>query len=452
MRAPLLTTAFCLAAMAADAPPIAGDWQGTITFNKIDQHLAVHLKNSDAGWTGSMDAVDSGVKGIPLASITAADAKIAFAVPRIAGSYEGTFDAKTGIIAGTWSQSGLKLPLDLHRMTAAETKAPRRPQEPQGPLPYLAEDVKYDNPQARGVRLAGTFTKPREGGPFRAVLLITGSGPQNRDEELMGHKPFLVLADYLTRRGTAVLRVDDRGIGESTGNFQAATTQDFATDVMAGVRYLLTRPDVDKKHIGLIGHSEGGVIAPMVAVKMPEVAFLVMLAGTGVPGSQVVEDQVYQGNLLAGIDPAIASMNREFEHKILRAVMTEADPEPKILALAEGNAALQANLKKQIPGLTSAWYRYFLSYDPRPALEQLKCPVLALNGSKDSQVSPELNLPAIEGALQKSGNKDVTVQLVPGVNHLFQTAKTGAVAEYPDIEETMSPKVLETIAAWVGRH
>jgi len=312
--------------------------------------------------------------------------------------------------------------------------------------------VAYDNPQAPGVRLAGTLTKPKGAGPFPAVLLITGSGAQNRDEELMGHKPFLVLADYLTRRGIAVLRVDDRGTAESTGNFKTATTQDFATDTMAGVRYLLGRPEIDKKRIGLIGHSEGGVIAPMVAVKMPEVAFIVMLAGSGVSGAQVIEDQVYQGNLLAGISPEAAAQNREFEHKILNIVMSDADPEKKILALAEGNPALQDNLKRQIPAMRSPWYLYFLAYDPRPTLEKVKCPVLALNGSKDSQVSPELNLPAIEAALKKGGNRDATVQLVPGVNHLFQNAKTGAVSEYREIEETMSPKVLETIAAWIARH
>ena len=399
-----------------------------------------------------MDAVDSGVKGIPLAVVAFANARLTFQVPTIAASYEGAFDPKSGAIDGTWSQSGIKLPLNLHRMTAGEAASPKRPQEPKPPFPYLAEDVAYDNPQAPGVRLAGTLTKPKGAGPFPAVLLITGSGAQNRDEELMGHKPFLVLADYLTRRGIAVLRVDDRGTAESTGNFKTATTQDFATDTMAGVRYLLGRPEIDKKRIGLIGHSEGGVIAPMVAVKMPEVAFIVMLAGSGVSGAQVIEDQVYQGNLLAGISPEAAAQNREFEHKILNIVMSDADPEKKILALAEGNPALQDNLKRQIPAMRSPWYLYFLAYDPRPTLEKVKCPVLALNGSKDSQVSPELNLPAIEAALKKGGNRDATVQLVPGVNHLFQNAKTGAVSEYREIEETMSPKVLETIAAWIARH
>ncbi len=450
MKAILSVAAACLAAAGAESPQIAGDWQGAVSFNGIEQHLAFHLRAAETDWAGTMDAIDSGVTGIPLHSVVVVADKLTFQIPTIGGAYEGTFDVKSGAILGSWSQSGLKLPLDLHR--SAASPALIRPQEPKPPFPYIADEVAYDNPQAPGVRLAGTLTQPKGAGPFPAVLLITGSGAQNRDEELMGHKPFLVLADYLTRRGIAVLRVDDRGTAQSTGNFKTATTEDFATDTMAGVRYLLGRPEVDKKHIGLIGHSEGGAIAPMVAVKMPEVAFIVLLAGPGVPGAQVIEDQVYQGNLLAGATPQMAAQNREFEHKLLSIVMNDADPEKKILALADGNAALQENLKKQIPAMRTPWYLFFLAYDPRPALEKVKCPVLALNGSKDSQVSPELNLPAIEAALKKGGNRDATVQLIPGVNHLFQDAKTGAVSEYRQIEETMSPKVLDMIGTWIRKH
>ena len=447
MRALIVLAGVCGIAAAADAPSISGDWRGTVTFKGVDQHLAVHLKSAGSAWTGWMDAIDSGVKGIPLASIAAADGKVAFSIPNIGGKFGGVFDAKTGIIVGTWSQDGLNLSLSLHRPSAVEASRPRRPQEPTEPFPYLSEEVAYDNPQAAGVRLAGAFTRPKSGGPFHAVLLITGSGPQNRDEELMDHKPFLVLADYLTRRGVAVLRVDDRGIGESTGDFKTATTQDFASDAMAGVRYLASRPDVDRKHIGLIGHSEGGIIAPMVAVKMPEVAFIVMLAGTGVTGAEVIEDQVYQANLLGGMSPEMAATPRAFEHKLLSALMSN-DPDGKLQELSRGDPAALQRLKVQM----TPWYRYFLAYDPRPALEQIRCPVLALNGSKDSQVTPELNLPAIEAALKKAGNRDFTVQLMPGVNHLFQKAKTGSISEYREIEETMSPQVLEIIAAWVARH
>lgn len=450
MRAILLLLASCVPLAAAGAPQFAGDWQGTITFNGVSQHVAFHLRNARDAWAGTMDVPDRSVTGMALADIGFTGSRIGFHVPSIQGAYEGTLDVNSGVISGTWSQGGVHLPLDLRR--GAPASLPKRPQEPKPPFPYLAEDVAYDNPQAPGVRLAGTFTRPKDGGPFHTVLLITGSGPQNRDEALMGHKPFLVLADSLTRRGIAVLRVDDRGVGQSTGDFKTATTADFATDTMAGVRYLLGRADVDKTHIGLIGHSEGGAIAPMVAVKMPEIAYIVLLAGPGVPGEEVIEDQTYQATLLSGAPPEVAAQGRELEHQILEAVLSPIDPEKKVLALAADKPLFQEKLKSQLPALMSPWYRYFLAYDPRPTLERVRCPVLALNGSKDSQVSPELNLPAIEAALRRGGNRDVTAEIVPGVNHLFQDAKTGAVAEYSEIEETISPKVLETIASWVGKH
>lgn len=450
MRAIHLLIGACLSLGAAGEPRFAGDWQGTITFDGVSQHVAFHLRNAQDAWAGTMDVVDRGVTGIALAGIAFAGPKVSFRVPSIQGAYEGTLEAAGSVISGTWSQSGVHLPLDLKR--GAPAAAPPRPQEPKPPFPYLAENAAYDNPQAPGVRLAGTFTRPKEGGPFRTALLITGSGPQNRDEELMGHKPFLVLADYLTRRGIAVLRVDDRGVGESTGDFKIATTADFATDAMAGVRYLLGRADVDRKHIGLIGHSEGGAIAPMVAARMPEIAFIVLLAAPGVPGEEVIEDQTYQATLLSGAPPEVAAQGRALEHQILEAVLSPTDPEKKLLALGADKPLFEEKLKSQLPALMSPWYRYFLAYDPRPTLERVRCPVLALNGSKDSQVSPELNLPAIEEALRKGGNKDVTAEIVPGVNHLFQDAKTGAVGEYSEIQETMSPKVLETVAAWVAQH
>jgi pimeloyl-ACP methyl ester carboxylesterase len=327
----------------------------------------------------------------------------------------------------------------------------KRPQEPKPPFPYIAEEAGYDNGE---VHLAGTFTKPKGDGPFPAVLLITGSGQQNRDEEIMGHKPFWVLADYLTRRGIAVLRVDDRGIGGSTGIFRTSTTADFATDVTAGVTYLLSRGDVDKTHAGLIGHSEGAIIAPMVAAKMPQVAFIVMLAGTALPGDQIVAGQTYQANILAGATPEQAAKAREFEAKLLAIDVSETDPaarEKKMLALADGETAVQKTLREQMPALQSPWYRYFLAYDPRPALTKVKCPVLALDGSKDTQVGAEQNIPLIQAALKEGGNHDVTVKIFPGVNHLFQDANTGAVAEYATIEQTISPAVLKTIGDWIEK-
>jgi pimeloyl-ACP methyl ester carboxylesterase len=304
------------------------------------------------------------------------------------------------------------------------------------------------------VRLAGTLTEPKGPGKFPAVLLITGSGAQNRDEEIFGHKPFLVIADFLSRHGIAVLRVDDRGTAESTGKFATATTQDFATDVAAGVQFLLKRPEIDARHIGLLGHSEGGAIAPMVAIRMPEVAFLILLAGPGVPGDEILAQQIYRGDLAGGASEESATQARELEHAILNTIKTEPDAaarQGKLAVLAEGNPHLQQILKDQAASLNSPWFRYFISYDPRATLAGVKVPVLALNGAKDTQVDAAQNLPAIEAALRKGGNRDVTVKVMPGLNHLFQPCTTGAVSEYESIEQTMSPEVLELIADWIGK-
>jgi hypothetical protein len=447
----LLITGFALgfSISAAGTPSVEGDWLGTLTFNGVHLRIAFHIKQTAAGLAGTMDSLDQGAHGIPLDHVTFGDGQLSLRIAALQGSYEGKLDSSGKSLNGNFTQPGVSIPLDLKPMT--EPVELKRPQEPKPPFPYIAEEAGYDNGE---VHLAGTFTKPKGDGPFPAVLLITGSGQQNRDEEIMGHKPFWVLADYLTRRGIAVLRVDDRGIGGSTGIFRTSTTADFATDVTAGVTYLLSRGDVDKTHAGLIGHSEGAIIAPMVAAKMPQVAFIVMLAGTALPGDQIVAGQTYQANILAGATPEQAAKAREFEAKLLAIDVSETDPaarEKKMLALADGETAVQKTLREQMPALQSPWYRYFLAYDPRPALTKVKCPVLALDGSKDTQVGAEQNIPLIQAALKEGGNHDVTVKIFPGVNHLFQDANTGAVAEYATIEQTISPAVLKTIGDWIEK-
>jgi pimeloyl-ACP methyl ester carboxylesterase len=432
---------------AAETPGIQGDWLGTLSFNGVNLRLAFHLKETAGALSATMDSLDQGAKGIPVDHVSFKNGKLSLEIVALHASYTGKLDGN--LLKGTFTQGGASLPLELKQTT--EPVVLKRPQEPKPPFPYVAEEVGYDNGDGH---LGGTLTKPQGDGPFPAVLLITGSGQQNRDEEIFGHKPFSVIADYLSRRGIAVLRVDDRGIGKSTGNFRASTTEDFATDVTAGVKYLLSRSDVDKKHVGLLGHSEGAVIAPMVAAKMPEVAFIVMLAGTAVPGDQVVADQTYKANILAGATPEQAAQSRDFEAKLLTIDKTETDPqvrEKKMLDLAKDDPNLQSKLKQQMPALNSPWYRFFLSYDPRKALTKVKCPVLALGGSKDQQVDAQQNIPIIQAALAEGGNTDVTAKIVPGVNHLFQDANTGAVSEYGTIEQTMSPEVLATIAAWVDK-
>jgi pimeloyl-ACP methyl ester carboxylesterase len=282
-------------------------------------------------------------------------------------------------------------------------------------------------------------------------VLITGSGPQDRDETLLGHKPFLVLSDYLTRKGIAVLRADDRGTGKSTGDFAAATTADFATDTEAGVAYLKTRAEVNPHKIGLIGHSEGGVIAPMIAARDHGIAFIVTMAGPGVPGDQILVAQVRAIDLASGKTPEEAEKDATQEREVLELLKTDKDDatlEKDVRAKLGGDVP-DAKVGLSIKQLNSPWFRYFVNYDPAIALRKVQCPVLAIIGEKDVQVPARQNLPAIREALEEGGNKHFDVEEVPGLNHLFQTAKTGGPMEYAQIEETISPVALDKMAGWI---
>lgn len=322
------------------------------------------------------------------------------------------------------------------------------------PRPYLEKDVSLMN-AAGHIVLGGTLTRPVEGGPFPAVLLIPGSGPQGRDESVAHHKPFHVLADYLTRRGIAVLRVDRRGVNTSTGDFTKATTEDFASDAEAAVQYLMARPDVDRKRVGLIGHGEGAIIAPMVADKVAEIAFVVLLAPPALPGEQVLLTQRERAERAAHVPEPQIALDKKIAitlYGMVREGKKERDLERALGKEAGLQGELAALWQNQIPRLETPWLRFFLSYDPRPELEKLKCPVLALHGEKDMDVSPDENVPALKAALGHNGNRDVTVKVMPGLNYYLQTAETGLPIEYPAIAEAISPIALETIGAWIGTH
>jgi pimeloyl-ACP methyl ester carboxylesterase len=317
------------------------------------------------------------------------------------------------------------------------------------------ESVTYANPDAAGVTLAGTLTKPASGGPFPAILLIAGPGPMDRDETIAGHKPFQVLADYLTRQGLAVLRVDKRGVGKSTGQFEQATTQDFASDAEAGVRYLMTRSDVDSKRIGLLGHGEGGLVAPMVAVKMPQIAFLVLIGAPGVNGEQILLEQTERSEKAAHIPEEQISADKEIGsmlYKMVREGKTPAQLSATLNSLPEDERVFAAHWQPQVQRMNSPWLHWFLSYDPAKVLQQVKCPALAIDGEKDMQLNPERNLNAIKAALARGGNHDVTVHLFPGLNYLLQPAKTGLGWEYETIKETIAPDALNLIGNWIAQH
>jgi len=439
----------------------AGTWLGTLSVSGVELRIVFNIvKNADGSLKATLDSPDQGAKDIPTDTVKVEGDKLLIEIKGIRGSYSGVFNSTSKEIEGTWTQN-VALPLKLKRVD----KVPelRRPQTPKPPYPYLEEQVSYEN-KAAGIKLAGTLTLPRTGGLFPAVLLITGSGSQDRDETIFGHKPFMVIADDLTRRGLAVLRVDDRGVGGSTGSPTTATTEDFAGDVLAGVEYLKSRPDIDPHRIGLIGHSEGGVIAPMVAARSRDVAFVVLLAGTGVTGERILYEQ---GELISRaegapedtIAKALAGQKKSFtvikENKDPKAAEEKLKP-----VLAESFKALDEEQKKasggeeqwvktQIQTLNSPWFRYFLTYDPKTALVKVKCPVLAMGGSLDLQVPAKENLKAIEDALKAGGNTNVKTEELPGLNHLFQKAKTGGVSEYAKSEETMSPAALKVMGDWI---
>lgn len=440
---------------------ITGNWLGTLNISTVQLRIVFHIKNENGNLTATMDSPDQGAKGIPVNQVVYKDGKLVLDVKAVRGTYEGKLNSDKTELDGNWKQAGMILPLKLKKVDKVEEA--KRPQEPKPPFPYEVKDVSYKNESA-GITLAGTLTMPKTGGPFPAVILITGSGPQNRDEEIFNHKPFLVIADYLTRRGIAVLRFDDRGVGKSTGKFKDATTADFATDVLAGVKYLKTLKEINPKEIGLIGHSEGGEIAPMVASKSSDVAFIVLLAGPGLKGSEILLKQGALIQKLSGMSEDEIEKDSTFKSKIFKIVEAGKNEETtkeeikkavdnyydSLSEKTKENIGSKGLYEKQFTNtFSSPWMKYFLNYNPIPALEKVKCPVLALNGSKDVQVPPKEDLAGIKEALEKGGNKNFEVKEIPGLNHLFQEAKTGAPSEYASIEQTFSPKALKIIGDWI---
>jgi fermentation-respiration switch protein FrsA (DUF1100 family) len=429
---------------------IDGAWLGRLDAGGAHLRVVFHLTNTEDGLTSTLDSPDQGMQGLPGTTVKRDGSALKIENNQIDGSFTGKIAADLSSIDGTWSQRGHDTPLLLKRVRDESELQLKRPQNPVRPYPYRDEEVSYDN-KAQNVTLAATLTLPQGKGPFPAVVLITGSGPQDRDETLLGHKPFLILSDYLTRHGIAVLRADDRGTGKSTGVFGTATTADFATDTEAGIAYLKTRPEVDAHKIGLIGHSEGGVIAPMIAARDKDVAFIVLMAGTGVPGDQILVAQGEAIEVASGKSPEEAAKHAVKEREMLTLVETEKDDsvlEKKLREKMAGDVP-DAQIGAAIKQITSPWFRYFLTYDPATALRKVTCPVLAINGEKDKQVLPSQNLPPIRKALQESGNKHFEVDELPGLNHLFQTAESGALAEYAEIEETISPVALEKMSSWI---
>lgn len=461
MRKILLSLITIFTIVNAFGQDIIGDWNGALKVQGIQLRLVFHISKTDSGFSATMDSPDQGAKGIPVTSVSFGNQVLKVAIAAAMIEYEGTLN-KEQLIEGNFKQGGQVFPLNLSRDTIEAVKTVR-PQEPKQPYPYYSEEVKFNNVKAN-LSLAGTLTLPSKEGNFPVVILISGSGAQNRDEELLGHKPFLVLSDYLTRNGIAVLRYDDRGTAQSEGDFKSATSADFATDAAAAVQYLLTRKEINKKQIGLIGHSEGGLIAPMLAAKSKDVAFIVLLAGPGIPGDQLLLLQqilIGKASGVSNVDLVKASLVNKKAFNIvvksknldtlksdLTQYIQQAIKEDTSGKKPEGMSEADY-IKMQVDQLASPWMQFFMQYNPAINLEKVRCPVLAINGAKDLQVPPEINLAAIKKALEKGGNHHFIIKELPDLNHLFQECKTGSPSEYATIEQTISPIALKEISDWI---
>ena len=456
----LLLLLICLATFTNTyAQDITGQWNGVL--KEINLRLVIHITKTDNGYSSTLDSPDQGATGIPVTTTTFENDTLNFAVDNLGLTYSGTFTDET--FKGTFTQGALKLPLKLGREVIE--KSINRPQEPKEPYPYYSEDVSFENRNAN-LNLAGTLTLPNKEGKFPVVILISGSGPQDRNEELLGHKPFLIISDYLTKNGIGVLRFDDRGVGKSTGNYSTATSADFASDVESAIIYLKSRKEIDATKIGLVGHSEGGVIAPMVTSKSDDVSYIALLAGTGIRGDKLLLLQQERIGRAMGISETQLQKSKEISAPIFAMIVNSTQSQDLKTDVKEyliqevnklsddeipmGMGKDEATIKGQVDQLTSPWMIYFMKHNPATVLENVKCPVLAINGEKDLQVPPNENLSAIKSALEKGGNSKVTTIEFANLNHLFQESTTGAPSEYGTIEQTFAPVALETLSNWIS--
>ena len=443
----------------ASAQGPTGDWYTVGEVMGQPLRMNLHLSLSGDSLLGTLDSPDQDLFGLPLTGSSLNGETVGLEWSQLALSLQGSWTATEMHL--NLVQHSLEMELDFGR-TPIEKPKQLRPQEPQD-FPYVQEEVAFTNPHGGHV-LRGTLTKPEGTGPFTCVVLLSGSGPQDRNSELVGHKPFLVWSDYLTRNGFAVLRFDDRGVAESGGSFSPNTVEGISQDAEAAWNYAASREDIARDAVGFMGHSEGGLIAPMVAARNPDVAFVISLAGPGTTGKQIISDQT--GLLLAvqGLPAAEVAEAVSNQSTLLEVLVEVPDPEQQRKVLTQRLEALlqeatpeeletlggrDAVIARRLEELTDPWYVSFVNHDPAPYWMQTTCPVFALNGDKDLQVPGASNLGGIRSALQSGGNRDGEVRLFPGLNHLFQSSSTGAPSEYGAIETTVEPEVLEAVLEWL---
>lgn len=450
---------FLSCSLILHAQDLAGDWYGKLPKDATDLKLVFHIDQKKGKLFGTMDSPNQATFGLNLNGVKQIGDSIIFDLNIFKIWFKGKLhvgDSMTGV----FRQGDINLPLTLFKSVEPLPRTLSRPQEPKPPFSYKTEEVRFENAE-HNVTLAGTLSLPKGKGPFPAVILVSGSGAQNRDEELFGHKPFLVISDYFTRRGIAVLRYDDRGVGKSTGNFATSTTADFAYDAASAFLYLKGHKRINKKKIGIVGHSEGGTIASMVAAADTQVRFVVMLAAPGVRIDELLLKQNKMAQELSGISKMETMISLELIRKFYDVLLNEPDLDKAKLSIESLLKRHQESMpteiadqiKKQTPDILanflSPWFRYFIKIDPKHFVKQITCPVLAINGSKDVQVEAIDNLMAIRRYLAESGNINAYTYIIPDLNHLMQHCETGAVSEYVLIEETFSEEILKIMADWI---
>jgi len=453
MKKIILVILVILTNLSIYAQDISGKWNGILKVQGIQLRLIFNITQTEKGYSSTMDSPDQGAKGIPVTSTSYENSILKLEVSNAGIQYEGTLDKNNAFI-GTFKQGGQSFPLVLTKEEIEKEKV-LRPQAPTKPYPYYSEEVKFENTKDKIV-LAGTLTLPEKNGKFPAVILISGSGPQNRDEELLGHKPFLVLADYLTKNGIAVLRFDDRGTAKSTGDFKNATTFDFATDVEFAIKYLQTRKEINKNSIGLIGHSEGGIIAPIIASKNKNIDFIVLMAGSTLRGDKLLLLQKYKIETQMGINKQIIETNQQIFSGAYEIILNEkikqealSDTLSKYFTSKYGREMPENQKEALVNQLINSWMINFIRLDPAIYLKKVSCPILAINGDKDLQVPSKENLKIIKNIFKNSKNTNVEIKELENFNHLFQECQTGLPNEYATIEQTISPIVLKIISDWI---
>ncbi|MTB49639.1 S9 family peptidase [Lewinella sp. W8] len=453
---------------------IAGEWFAILDAMGTKLPLKIEVVEGEGKRSGTYQSPSQGPTKLPMDRLEFDGKLFRFEIEVVNVQYDAVYDGK--VIKGVYNQANQDFPLTFTRyrpngypIEEGPMTLRARPQDPTD-FPYKREAVRFAG-GADDVTIAGELTTPANGKPRAMVVLISGSGPQDRNSYIgaqINHSPFLVVSDFLTRRGYGVLRYDDRGVNESTGDFGAATSADLAKDAWAAVRYLRTRPELSSVPVGLAGHSEGGMLAPMVAAADGDLDFVILLAAPGLPIDSLMLEQRRQVSKAMGVPEVITSRDEqalrdayawikqntdltmeEYEEGLYGVFIKAIDDFPE--AMRKSIVDRRAYSKQYVDALKSPWMRYFLAFDPTEYLEQLTVPVLAMNGLKDTQVPGLENLNGISAALARAGNEDLTVAPFLNLNHLFQPADTGSPTEYGTIEVTFAEEALQTMADWLDK-